>query len=190
MASGDEPSTRKRGQLQMTFTKIGTRARAATIGAAALMFAIAGSPRIAGAVNVCNGAFQITYPAGANFPQPVPPGNTGDDTLTVHLDLGAGTITGGANNRLSVNDVRFDLDCSDVFPVPGCTDQGDIMEYLGDGTITTNCAGVTWTSSVITTNQLRFTPSSPIVIPAGTPIQCSLSFGGTVANLPGNSPPS
>ena len=119
--------------------KIGSR----VLGAAALLLVIAGRPDVAGATSVCNGAFQITYPSGANFPQPVPPGQTGNDQLTVQLDLGAGAITGGANNQLTVNDVRFDLDCSDAFPAPGCTDQGDIMEYLGDGTITSNCAGVT-----------------------------------------------
>jgi len=105
-----------------------TLPRAATIWGAALILATAGSPRIAAAVNVCGGALQITYAAGANFPQPVPPENTGHDTLTVQLDLGAGPITGGPQNQLTVRDVRFDLDCSDQFPVPGCTDQGDIME--------------------------------------------------------------
>src|SRR5689334_12282711 len=167
-----------------------TRLSALAVAGLAGFLVTAMTPSPAAAPNVCDGAFQITYPAGANFPQPVPPCNTGDDQLTVQLDLGAGAIVGGANNQLTVNDVRFDLDCSDAFPAPGCTDQGDIMEYLGDGTITTNCAGVTWTSSVISTNQLRFTPSSPIVIPAGTPIQCSLSFAVKVANLPANSPPS
>src|SRR5438477_11373345 len=85
------------------------------------------TPTPAAAVNVCNGAFQITYPAGAVAPQPVPPGQPGDDTLTVQLDLGAGAITGGQNNRLTVTDVRFDLDCTAPFPSPGGTGPGDLM---------------------------------------------------------------
>ena len=167
-----------------------TLPRAATIWGAALILATAGSPRIAAAVNICDcSVSQITYPSDKNFPQPVPPGNPGDDTLTVQLDLGAGPITGGPQNQLTVRDVRFDLDCSDQFPVPGCTDQGDIMEYLGDASITTTCGGVTWSTTAITPNQLRFTPNPLIVIPAGTPIQCSLAFQVKVANFPGNNPP-
>ena len=104
------------GGLCMTTNRIGIRSFR-LIGFAALVVAMSlAGPRVAGAVNVCNGAFQITYPVGANFPQPVPPGNAGDDTLTVQLDLGAGAITGGVNNRLTVTDVRFDLDCSDASP--------------------------------------------------------------------------
>src|SRR5690349_16753726 len=60
--------------------------------------------------STCNGAFQLLYTAGANFPQPVPPGTASDDTLSVQLVLGAGAINNGT--KLTVNDVRFDLDCS------------------------------------------------------------------------------
>jgi len=153
------------------------RARARTIWGAALVLAIAADPRTAGAINICSGAFQITYPVGVNFPQPVPPGNPGDDTLTVKLDIGAGAIlTSGGAGRLTVADIRFDLDCADPFPVPGCTDAGDIMEYLGDGTIVSDCsvsgASVTWTSTALTANQLRFTPTPSIPIDAGTPVYC------------------
>src|SRR5438270_4429410 len=90
------------------------------------------------APSTCNGAFQIGYPVGANYPQPVPPGNTGDDILQVQLVLGAGDVANGT--KLSVNDVRFDLDCvsgTTGSPSP-CTDQGTIIQYEGDGTITTD----------------------------------------------------
>src|SRR5439155_948260 len=49
-----------------------------------------------------------------------------------------------------------------------CTDQGDVVEYLGDATITTNCPGVSWTSTQPLGgpggNEVVFTPSTAIVI--------------------------
>src|SRR5438552_12865204 len=120
------------------------------------------APTVAHAVpSTCNGALQLVYTAGANFPQPVPPGNTGDDILTVQLVLGAGAIQNGT--KLTVNDVRFDLDCSAGAGAPSpCTDDGAVIQYLGDGTITTDC-GVSWTSDnsgSTTPNEVHLTPSA------------------------------
>src|SRR5690242_7072903 len=180
--------------------KIGTRVRVAMIGAAALILAIAGSPRIAGAVqSTCNGAFDLQYPfvpdnpppAGLpsvkNFPQPVPPGNTGDDLATVELTLGAGSIQNGTT--LNVSDVRFDLDCDPTQSLgPPCTDAGNIINYTDDTNIRTDCVvgptNVTWASSVINTNEIKFTPTPALPIPAGTTAFCHLWFVVKVANLP------
>src|SRR5437879_6480236 len=175
----------------MKGTKISCRARAATFGAAALILAIAGSPRIAGAVqSTCTGAFDLQYTSGPSFPQPVPPGNAGDDQLTVQLTLGAQSIQNATT--LTVADVRFDLDCSDAFPAPPCTDQGDIIEYQGDGTILSDCQvggnPVSWASTAVGTNEIKFVPTPHIPIPANTVMFCHLSFGIKVANLP-SAPP-
>src|SRR5205823_4988887 len=65
------------------------------------------------------------------------------------------------------------------------------VEYMGDATITTDCPGVTWTSSQplggVGANEVVFTPSAPIVIPQScAPSQaspppacggCKLEFG-------------
>ena len=117
--ASDDPNQHKKEEVEkkMNGTKISCRARAATFGAAALILAIAGSPRIAGAVqSTCTGAFDLQYTSGPSFPQPVPPGNAGDDQLTVQLTLGAQSIQNGTT--LTVADVRFDLDCSDAFATP------------------------------------------------------------------------
>src|SRR5207302_321309 len=103
---------------------------------------------------------------------------------------GAQSIQNGTT--LTVAAVRFDLDCSDAFPSPPCTDQGDIIEYLGDGTIVTDCAvgqtNVTWASTAVGTNEIKFVPTPSIPIPAGTVAFCHLSFGIKVANLPTATP--
>src|SRR5438477_2110536 len=149
------------------------------------------TPSRAGAVqSTCTGAFDLQYTSGASFPQPVPPGNAGDDQLTVQLTLGAQSIQNGTT--LNVADVRFDLDCSDAFPSPPCTDQGDILEYLGDTTIVTDCQvggnPVSWASTAVGTNEIKFVPTPHIPIPANTVMFCHLSFGIKVANLP-SAPP-
>src|SRR5439155_79870 len=79
--------------------------------------------------------------------------------------------------------VRFDLDCvaNSGFP---CTDQGNVVQYAGDATITTTCLGVTWTSSTAQGgNEIVFNASQPIVIaqncsPRGTVAcgNCELEF--------------
>src|SRR5262245_34607620 len=67
------------------------------------------------------------------------------DTVTVLLDLGAGTITGGPMNILQVTSLRFDLACKvPPLPAPGCTNEGPVMMYT-TGSFTSNCPGITWT---------------------------------------------
>src|SRR5213594_5136425 len=96
------------------------------------------APGVAHAVNTCNGLLTIDYVGGPDFALP-------GDVVRVKLTLGTGSIQGGT--KLNVNRLRFDLDCNSNFTlgIP-CTDEGMIVVYEGDPTITTTCAGVTWSS--------------------------------------------
>jgi len=90
----------------------------------------------------------------------------------MQLTLGAGAITGSPTPpgpSIVIHAVRFVRDCHSIgtlAPVR-CTDTGNLVAYLGDETITTDCPGVTWRtrqpagtgSSVIT-----FVPDAPVVI--------------------------
>src|SRR6266852_4161868 len=160
-----------------------------TIRICRLVFPIAGlvavltagfAPRDAAAqLASCNGAPQISYVSGVNNPQPVPPGMTGDDIVRVRLDLVAGIIQ-PSPGTLTVHSINFDLDC--VSGTTGntspCTDDGAVIQYQGDATITTTCSGITWTSghaASTSPNEIAFTPSSPIVIPSNTDF-CELEF--------------
>ena len=116
---------------------VGPMARGRTwlIGSLA-MAVIATAPGVARAASTCNGLFTIDYVAGPNFALL-------GDIERVRLTLGTGSIQGGT--KLTVNRVRFDLDCDSGFPlVTPCTDEGMIIEYEGDSTFTTTCPGI-WT---------------------------------------------
>jgi len=66
---------------------------------------LGGVPSIA-AAKTCNGLLTIDYVAGPNFPRP-------GDVVRVRLTLGTGSIQGGT--KLTVNRLRFDLDCNSNF---------------------------------------------------------------------------
>src|SRR5262249_37117550 len=156
---------------------------------------------------VCNGQFDISQkgvcstttnqgcftnadcPAGetCNIFNFAVPGDPTRDTLRVRLAVGTGTIQSGtATNQLTVTRLRFELDCVAPGGVP-CTDQGNIVSYLGDSTISTDCPGVSW-SSTLTGNELVFTHTGSIVIQPntapGNPLGggCSLEFNIRVDN--------
>src|SRR5207247_2509377 len=118
-----------------------------------------------------------------NFYNPGDPKMNGGNQLRVSLALGTGGLTqfcsGGTNNgnmctsaancpggtcpptNQTVHRVRFDLDCVANSGGPPCTDQGNVVQYMGDATITTTCAGVTWTSTTAQAgNEIVFTPST------------------------------
>ena len=139
------------------------RVRIVRLGLLALAVAAA-APGVARAVNTCNGLIMIDYVTGPNF---VIPG----DVVRVRLTLGTGSIQGGT--KLTVNRVRFDLDCDSGFPlVTPCTDEGMIIEYEGDSTFTTTCPGI-WTSGhgiSASPNEVVFMPNIPLVIAANQPI--------------------
>jgi len=130
------------------------------------------APAVAGAAT-CNGLITIDYVGGPAFALP-------GDTVRVRLTLGTGSIQDGT--LLTLDRLRFDLDCNSdsTLGIP-CVDDGATVEYEGDTTITTTCH-VTWSSdhAVGTApNQIVFTPSSPLEIPADTPVDpgfCNLEF--------------
>ena len=147
---------------------------AGIVSAASMIVGVVGfAPAVAHGAT-CNGLFTIDYVGAPNFALP-------GDTVRVRLTLGTGSIQGGT--ELSVNRLRFYLDCNGDFglAVP-CTDEGSIVEYEGDSTITTTCDGVTWSSTHATSatpNEVVFTPSTPVDIPADTPVDpgfCNLEF--------------
>ena len=130
------------------------------------------APAVAGAAT-CNGLITIDYVGGPAFALP-------GDTVRVRLTLGTGSIQDGT--LLTLDRLRFDLDCNSdsTLGIP-CVDDGATVEYEGDTTITTTCR-ITWSSghAVGTSpNEIVFTPSSPLEIPADTPVDpgfCNLEF--------------
>jgi hypothetical protein len=135
-----------------------------TLAGVALFVVSLALPRTAAAVNTCNGLFTIDYVAGPNFALP-------GDTLRVRLTFGTGSITGGTH--LTMNRVRFDLDCQNTMLGVPCGDEGAIVEYEGDGTITTTCPVPFWSSGHAVSsapNEVVLTPSVPFNIPAGSAI--------------------
>jgi hypothetical protein len=109
------------------------------------------------------------------------------DTVTVKLDLGAGTITGGPMNVLAIIGISFDLSCRvPPLPAPMCVSEGPVIAYDGDASIMTNCP-TTWTSNNpgggASPSQVIFTAAPPVIIPANTPDPpgtCFLQFTETV----------
>src|SRR5215510_5933673 len=100
------------------------------IGLGALLVAAHGA---SAQVNTCNGLIHLDF------------SRTGPGTGRVRVELGAGAIVGGT--ALLIKSVDFDLDCNANFPLtPPCTDEGAVVGYGGDSTITTTCAGIAWSS--------------------------------------------
>jgi len=170
----------------------------AVVTIVAVFSLVVGLPSGALALNSCNGVVQFSYLSGKNYPQPVPPGTDSDDLLTVQLTLGTGTIQGGT--VLNLHQVNFDLDCltGTNGGTTSCTDDGAVIQYGGDGTITTDCLvngnPVQWVSGHGTTtspNEVQLVPEqsgSPVTlsIPAGTTSFCNISFGIQVVGRTSN----
>src|SRR6266705_3010436 len=62
----------------------------------------------------CNGALNISIPSPKAIPPTGPYLNVGDST-TVKLNLGSGSITGGASNQITLRRLRYALDCNHLF---------------------------------------------------------------------------
>src|SRR5437667_395030 len=106
-------------------------------------------PRVVSFINPCS-------------PSANPPCNAATAQARIKLDVGAGPIS-ASPFKLTVNRLRFDLDCVGSPSLP-CTDQGDIVRYLGDNTITSNCTtadgNVTWVSTTAQGgNEIVFNPT-------------------------------
>jgi hypothetical protein len=106
--------------------------------------------------------------------------NNPGDVVRVRLALGAGPINGGT--QVTINKIRFDMDCNADDPLGiGCTDEGDIVEYLGDATITTTCVGIAFATDPAHSagpdpNQLEFVATPTFTIPANTADFCAIEF--------------
>ena len=146
-------------------------------------------PTAVEAVNTCNTFIATDYVSGPNF------GVVGD-TFRVKLSLFTGTVTGGT--KVTVNRVRFDLDCTNATTGSiTCTDLGAIISYTGDSTITTSCA-TAWTTTSgnnsTSPNQVVFTAGTPFDIPPSTGTAaapfCDLQFDVKIASLPSPAQPS
>src|SRR5262249_39263629 len=130
-------------------------------------------PASALAAASCNGLLLIDYVSHVG------------NAVRVRITLGTGDILGGT--KLTINQLQFELDCNSNDPlVPPCTDEGPVIEYEGDGTITTTCTGITWTTGQpvahpVSTdpNVVVFTASPALDIPADKatpPGLCNLEF--------------
>src|SRR5262249_32516829 len=92
------------------------------------------------AVDTCNGFVHINYVSHVG------------DVVRMQVSLGTGSIQGGT--KLTIESLQLFLDCNANFPLtPPCMDEGAVIEYEGDGTITTTCADpgpipIAWSSNV------------------------------------------
>jgi hypothetical protein len=137
----------------------------------ALAVVVIGAPRSALAANTCHGFVTAQYLSTSSF-------HGLGDVVRVRMILGTGTISGGT--MLTLARARFDLDCDAGAPFEiGCTDDGSVVSYAGDGTLTTDCDPTTFSTGHgggSSPNQIVFTATPPLAIPAGTPQFCTLEF--------------
>jgi hypothetical protein len=130
-------------------------------------------PMAARANDTCNGFVNIDY-VGA------PPVTNIGDTVRIKVSLGTGTIAGGT--KLTINSLQHNQDCNANFPLtPPCTDEGAIIQYEGDGTITSDCPVVWSTGHAVSANpnEVIFSATPALDIPANVPTLpgfCSLEF--------------
>jgi hypothetical protein len=100
------------------------------------------------------------------------------DLVRTRITLGTGAIQGGTT--LTVEVLRYFLQCdADASRLLPCDQDGAIVAYGGDETITTSCEGISWStahSASARPNQVVFAPSAPLAIPANTPAFCELEF--------------
>ena len=145
-------------------------------------------PASAVANDTCNGLINVDY-VGA------PPVTPIGDTVDLEIRFGTGSIQGGTS--LTLERFALDLDCNASFPLtPPCTDEGPLVQYEGDATISSNCPGIVWTTGHAVSpnpNRVMFTASPALVIPANQPTLpgfCSITFrvrvlGSSVDVTPG-----
>src|SRR6185436_17535214 len=100
-----------------------TACRKFRVAGLALLFLVGlGAAAFAAPNADCNGQINIAYRSGPAF------GLDGDQ-YEVEIGLGTGSITGGASNTLSLQTVRFNLDCA-FAGLPGCIDDGNVMAFV------------------------------------------------------------
>jgi hypothetical protein len=147
--------------------------------------AVLALPGGAHAQNSCNGFVSIAYGPST------PPFSDIGQVVTVRLTLGTGQIQGGST--MTVHNLRFELDCDSDFALGlNCTDDGAVIEYQGDSTINTNCPATAFASGHPVSdlpNQVVFTPTPALVIPAYTPNFCFVEFDVKVIGLSNDGTP-
>ncbi len=160
----------------------GTTSKARIVLLAAVAMGAALQPRSAHAqAQTCNGLTTIDYVSGPNFAVP-------GDVLRVRITLGTGSINGGT--QLTIQRLKFELDCNSNFALGlPCTDEGAMVEYEGDGTITDTCGKVWTTGHPVSSapNSVVFTPNTPVVIPANQAVPpgfCNVEFDVKVLAAP------
>src|SRR5262245_61056504 len=119
-------------------------------------------PNAALANDTCNGFINFDY-VGA------PPVTPIGDVTRVRATLGTGSIQGGT--KLTINSMQFNLDCNANSPLtPPCTDEGAIVQYEGDTTITTTCPTVWSTTHGVgpNANEVILQANPAVDIPAGS----------------------
>ena len=138
--------------------------------AAALVLGLCG-PALAGPADSCGIRIGLDYLSGQNEAAP-------GDLVRARLTIGAGDIQGGTT--LTVEALRYFLQCdADASRLLPCRQDGAIVAYVGDETITTTCENVAWGTTHGASprpNQVVFTPSAPLEIPANSPDFCELEF--------------
>ena len=143
---------------------------------ASVLAALIAAPRVAIGLpsDSCNARSDLVYVNPQNYYKI-------GDIVRVEILLGTGAIRGGTH--LTVNRVRFELDCTD-FGVP-CPDAGNLISYVGN--ISTTCEGTTWTPNSTggpAPNEVVFSASPGVVIPAQQDPYCNLQFDIRVDNFP------
>jgi hypothetical protein len=139
------------------------------------LLGVIGGARAWAVDDTCNGLLDITYPGAPAVSQV-------GDVIAVKVSLGAGSVLGGT--ELKLTSLAFDLDCNPLDPLtPPCTDDGPVVSYLGDADITTDCSGITWTSNNpgggTSPNVVVFTATPTLDVPANSPVLpgfCSITF--------------
>lgn len=165
----------------------GARCRAGAVLAGFMALAIvAASPQGAqgGVSIICNEAAAINF----TTPSPLFVG----DTYTAELTLGSGDISGGGGTSMTITTVQYALDCAGGTVLP-CTDEGEIIKFVGN--ISDTCDGTGGTTSVSFTsdagtgdagtgflpNEVTFTPNVPLVLDQNS--SCVLSFDVEIATF-------
>ena len=59
------------------------------------------------------------------------------DLVTIQVKLGAGKISGGQENTITIDAFHFGTDCANDDAFPLCTGQGNTISYVPDSTVTT-----------------------------------------------------
>jgi hypothetical protein len=153
----------------MQFRCIPSLSRAACLALAVSALALAAGP--VGAQPSCNPEFSLSL-TGDSF------GDVGS-VYAVELILGAGPVDDGT--LVTVNNVRFNLDCADPDLGIDCADDTALVSYSGG--LADTCASVDFSTTHAggtAPNQVVFTPNVPLDIPAGTPEFCTITFNVTV----------